>query len=131
MLVLQLTNKYYKYDCIIFLFKNNNDEEFYFLMHNTSRLLKSFRKLHVSKSGNSINLYQYHSTNTQNIVLTLLTITVYICLWHFSKYVYNYIYILISALLVSKDIIATCNYAYVVMACLNKQLKLDNSTWNS
>nr|AGE97633.1 odorant binding protein 3 [Aphis gossypii]AGP04977.1 odorant-binding protein BP3 [Aphis gossypii] len=33
-----------------------------------------------------------------------------------------------EALLVSKDIIATCNYAYVVMACLNKQLKLDNST---
>lgn len=51
MLVLQLMNKYYKYDCIIFPFKNNNDEEFYFLMHNTSRLLKSFRKLHVPKSG--------------------------------------------------------------------------------
>lgn len=58
MLVLQLTNKYYEYNCIIFPFKYNNDVEFYFLMHNTSRLLKSFRKLHVPKSDNSIHLHQ-------------------------------------------------------------------------
>nr|WMS58727.1 odorant-binding protein 4 [Neotoxoptera formosana] len=33
-----------------------------------------------------------------------------------------------EALSVSKDVIATCNYSYAVMACLNKQLKLDKST---
>nr|AEX65663.1 odorant binding protein 3 isoform 1 [Drepanosiphum platanoidis] len=33
-----------------------------------------------------------------------------------------------EALLVSKEVVATCNYSYTVMACLNKQLDLDKST---
>ncbi|XP_015377806.1 PREDICTED: uncharacterized protein LOC107172047, partial [Diuraphis noxia] len=36
--------------------------------------------------------------------------------------------ILFTALLVSKEVVATCNYSYTVMACLNKQLDLDKLT---